>query len=231
MTPATQYRMFDLVQWLPADAADAFARRVKRRQYQAGHLIYAQGDEGAEMYRIVSGHVRMLARTEEGREVVFLRFGPGDCFGVSSLIDDAPRPHTAEAASAVEMEVLSRRDCNELRSEYRGFDAGLLQLMSRMMRYSSGLFRELSLGGIEQRIALRILQGVEAASKAAPRDGPGELALSQSEIALMVGASRQTVNRILNRMQDAGIIATEYNNIVVKDMTGLRGLAVSAPDD
>lgn len=225
MTPASRFRMFDLVQWLPPDIAEAYARRTKRRRYQPGQQIYAQGDAGTEMYRIVSGYVRMLARTEEGREVVFLRFGPGDAFGLSSLIDGEPRPHTADAATAVELEVLSRRAYDELRLEYRGFDEALLQLMSRMMRYSSRLFRELSLNAIEERIAVRILQGVAAAHGPVPDAVPCRLALSQGEIALMVGASRQTVNRILNMMQDAGIIATEYNTIVVKDLDGLQTLA------
>jgi len=224
----SRHRMFDILQWLSDDVAEAFLRRLKPRQYRASQTIYTQGDEGSEMYRIVSGSVRMLARSEDGREVVFLRFGPGDCFGVASLIDDEPRPHTAEAATFVEMEALTKKAYNELRSEHREFDEALLQLISRMMRYSSRLFRDLNLNALEERIAIRILQGVEAANDAAPGSLINKLPLSQAEIALMVGASRQTVNRILQKMQEAGVIVTEYNSIIVQDMSRLRALAMRA---
>ncbi len=220
------HRVFDMFQWLPKEVVEAFSQRVCRRRYQAGQTIYFLGDSGNEMYRIASGSVRMLASTPDGREVVFLRFNSNDCFGIASLIDGQPRPHTAEAATAVELDVLSKEDYEEIRKTYREFDQASLKLISRMMRYSSGLFKELSLNALEERIASRILQGVERSEAVASTQDHRKLALSQTEIALMVGASRQTVNRVLQKMQDAGIIETEYNSIIVQDIKGLRALAM-----
>lgn len=213
---------FDLFQWLPADIARKFRRCLRTRHYAAGQVIYWHGDSGSEMYRIASGSVRIITRTDEGREVIYLRFCAGDFFGVASLIDNDTRPHTAEAATATTLELLSKRELDELRWEHRELDDALLRLMCRMMRYSSGLVSDISLNTLEKRVAARILQ--EAQSQPLNENGRIFVSISQAEIALMVKSSRQTVNKILQKFQEYGLVETEYNNIHIVDLAGLRDL-------
>jgi CRP/FNR family cyclic AMP-dependent transcriptional regulator len=88
---------FSLFQWLTEAAREDFLTMAHSRNVPDGHLIYQQGDIGREMYYIVSGEVRLSFLHPDGRELVFLNFQPGDCFGFSSLIDGDPlRPARAE---------------------------------------------------------------------------------------------------------------------------------------
>lgn len=216
---------FDMLQWMPPALQAAYRRSIRKRRHTAGRIIYVQGASGTEMYRIASGSVRLSVIGSDGKEVVFLRFRAGDCFGDSSLIDGDVRPHTAEAVTNVELEVLDLPSFCKLRTDYPDFDRALLQLLSRQMRFSSNLFMDLSLNELPGRIARRIVEFAQGLS-VAPHQRTGiRLSPTQAEIAAMVNASRQSVNRVLQQLHRAGLVATEYNVIVVTDLDGLRKMA------
>jgi CRP/FNR family cyclic AMP-dependent transcriptional regulator len=225
MPTPPQNSRFDMVQWMTPQVRAAFHASASRRRLSAGQIIYVFGDAASEMYRIVSGSVRLFATRSDGREVVFLRFQPGDCFGEASLIDSETRPQTAQAVTDVELEVIDAAAFRRLRRAYREYDEALLRLLSQQMRFANSLFIDLSLNDLLGRIARRILEAAQASR--APCDGAStlDLPLSQAEIASMVGASRQTVNRALQQMQSMGLLQTEYNRIIVHDLGWLRSLA------
>src|ERR1700676_2089275 len=115
MPTPPQYSRFDMVQWMTPQVREAFHSSASRRRLAAGQIIYVFGDTASEMYRIVSGSVRLLATRSDGREVVFLRFQPGDCFGEASLIDNETRPQTAQVVTHVEGEVIDVAASRSLR--------------------------------------------------------------------------------------------------------------------
>jgi CRP/FNR family transcriptional regulator, cyclic AMP receptor protein len=225
MPTPPQNSRFDMLQWMTPQVREAFHASASRRQLSAGQIIYVFGDAASEMYRIVTGSVRMLATRSDGREVVFLRLQPGDCFGEASLIDNETRPQTAQAVNGVELEVIDAAAFSKLRSAYREYDEALLRLLTHQMRFASSLFIDLSLNDLLGRIARRILEAAQASRAPSNEAATLDLPLSQAEIASMVGASRQTVNRALQQMQSMGLLQTEYNRIVIHDLDWLRSLA------
>lgn len=126
---------FDFLQWMPSATA-AFERAARARRYEDGQIIYAQGNEGDEMFRLVSGSVRLSACWNDGREFLYVLFGPGDCFGDSSVVDGGPRPQTAQALGTVEVQALSRRAFLDLRARYPEVDQAMIHLLSRQMRFA-----------------------------------------------------------------------------------------------
>ena len=111
--------LFDMFQWLSDDAGAALAAAATARHIQAGGTIYDQSDEGDEMFRLLSGSVRLSVMGEDGRELLYLLFAPGDCFGTSSVVDGEARPQRAEAFEAVQLQVFSRATIFRLRQDYR----------------------------------------------------------------------------------------------------------------
>ena len=225
MTTPPQNSRFDMIQWMTPQVREAFHASASRRRLSAGQIIYVFGDAAGEMYRIVSGSVRLFATRSDGREVVFLKFQPGDCFGEASLIDNETRPQTAQAVTDVELEVIDAASFTRLRDAYREFDEALLRLLSHQMRFASSLFIDLSLNDLLGRIAGRIQEAAQASRATCDGAATLDLPLSQAEIASMVGASRQTVNKALQQMQSMGLLHTEYNRIIVHDLDWLRSLA------
>lgn len=212
---------FDLLQWMPGPVQVAFRQALRPRRYAAGQIIYLQGDPGLEMYRIASGYVRLSVTRGDGRELIVFLFDPGDCFGGSSLVDGECRPQTAEALTDVELECLDIQAYRRLRQDHRAFDEALMRMLARQMRFASARFADVSLSGLRARVAARILERAQAAEAVTGADMRLKTRLSQAELARMVGASRQTVNRTLRTLQAEGLITTEYGNIVVQDLAGL----------
>ncbi len=210
---------------MDAGLRDVFSQHVTRRHYAAGQSIYQQNDPGTEMFRIVSGSVRMLVRRVNGREAVFALFESGDCFGDSSLVDEEPRPQTAEAIADVEVEVLNREAFDKLRLAHRAFDDALLKLLARQMRTVSLHYAASSISDLGTRIAARIIEAGRTVDQGAAGDTALSVHLSQDELALMVGASRQSVNRALQRLQAEGMIRLGYSAIIVTDLPRLQRAA------
>lgn len=219
--PRAGYSPFDIFQWLSAEAQAAFALACRQRHFSDSRRIYMQSEPGNEMYRIVSGSVRMSVLRHDGREVLYLVLEPGDCFGVSSLLDGAPRSHTTNANGAVELQVLRRDACERLRCLHASFGDALIHLISHHMRLLSQYFVSSILDELPCRVAQRLLQAHELSLISGHGIRP-TVRLSQGEIALMVGASRQSVNRVLQKFQDDGLISIEYGRLRVRDIERLR---------
>ena len=212
-----------MMPWLDPEAASAFKAVARPRNLKAGQTIYMQDDPGSEMYRVVSGHVRLTTRHPDGKEAVFLRFVPDDCFGVSSLVDDGMRPQTAECLSDVQLDVIDRRDFEMLRNNHRSFVDALLRLLARQMRIVSAHYARSSILSLSARIALRLIELAEFDSRA--RDNLLAVHLPQSELAAMTGASRQSVNPILQQLQRSGLIRIENRRIIITDLPALTRAA------
>lgn len=188
-------------------------------------MIYAEGDRGDYIFRVMSGAVRLSVARADGRELLYILFEPGDCFGISSLIDNETLPHTAEAAETSEIQMLSRADFTRLRAEHREFDNALLHLVTRHMRLLSHYFANAHLDDVHARVANRIVSAAESFGR--PDDGGIALSigLSQSEVALMVGASRQTVNRVIQDFQKDGLLSVRGNKLVIHQLERLQARA------
>lgn len=215
---------FDLLQWLPESAREAFHAAARNRHFDQGELIYNQGDAGNQMYRLVSGAVRLSVARSDGRELLYLLFQPGDCFGTSSLVDGEMRPQTAEAHEACEVEVLDRTGFDHLRSIYRAFDDALIRLVTRHMRLLSGLFADAHLEAISARVASRILTTARSFGRPTPAGIALSVPLTQSELALMVGGSRQTVNKVLQQFQADGLVHLNGGQLIVLSTDRLRSM-------
>ena len=206
----TGYATFDLFQYLSAEAQEGFALACRRRLVPAGRRVYSQSEPATEFFRIASGSIRVSVLRDDGREALQSVLQTGDCFGICSMIDGGTRYQTTTANEAVELQVLHREACERLRSQHSSFGDGLVRHMSRHSRLLSDYFVSSTLDELSSRVAMRLL-GLS-------------VALSQSEIALMVGASRQAVNKVLQKFQVDGLIHIEYGSVRLLDIERLRCL-------
>ncbi|WP_157220939.1 Crp/Fnr family transcriptional regulator [Flavisphingomonas formosensis] len=213
---------FDMTQWLPEGACRAFHAATRRIRYAQGELIYSQGDIGNAMYRLLSGAVRLSVARADGRELLYLLFQPGDCFGVSSLVDGGPLPQTAEAAEDIEMEVLSKTAFMTLRAQDRAFEDALLRLTTAHMRALSAFFANAHLEDLSARIAGRILAAAQGFGESTGDGISLTITLSQSELARMVGGSRQSVNKILQQFHREGLLGTTGGRLIIHSTAGLK---------
>ncbi len=218
------YTRFDLLQWMEPPLQHEFLARLQRRTYSPGQFVYVQGSPGTEMYRLVSGTVKISVLRPDGRQITYTLFESGDCFGQTSLVDGEPRPQSTEAATPIEVGVLTRADFRALGDRHPAFHQAITRLLSAQLRVVAHSYEGASLDGLPVRMARMILQTHADAPNQSP-DGHPQARLSQSDLASMVGVSRQSVNRVLLKMQQQGLIEVGYGSVNIKDLPGLRGVS------
>lgn len=208
---------------LPAEKAEALETITRRRSFQPGQIVCHKGDPGDAMYIILQGQVKIVLPSEGGEEAVLAVFEQGDFFGELSLIDGEPRSATIVATERTEALVLYRNDFLEYlkRSPEAAFD--LLLVLSRRLRRTDELIADAAFLDVPGRLAKRLLELSERYGR------PGSegttmirLRLTQRDIAAMIGATRESVNKHLRSFTAQGMIVAQGRHIVIRDTEKLR---------
>ena len=192
----------------PADLAP-LAAVVRRRHYARGAVIFTQGDLGSVAFIVRSGRVEIVVESADGRDLVLYEVGPGDHFGEMALIDPEPRCATVLAITDVELLVVRREDFLRELLKHPPAMLRMLASLSQRLRTTDAQVAGLAFDDTAARLS-RFLS-----LNAAPRGRNLAVEVTQSELATMVGATRQTVARILGTWRRAGLIQTGRRRTVV----------------
>lgn len=204
---------------LPDDIRDAVLAQMKSTRAKTGALLYERYAEAKGLYLICTGNVRLFSLSPEGRELTYKVYSPNESFGDVAAIDGKPYPLSADAVTDCELLFLPRARLNSLREKYRGIETALLNFTVRIARTSLLFVEEATLFPLNARVASRL--SFLAASAKARGEAVSELKIAQKDIGVMVGASRQAVNKVLSEFQALGLIETSYGAVRIIDPKGL----------
>ena len=195
--------------------------RCKTRVIAKGEAVYRQGEPSTEIYRLVSGAVKLCSYSVEGREFVASGFRAGDCFGEMGVIDGLPRVSHAEATEDCVLNVLSKTEFDRFVKKYPEFSQQVMVMLCRRLRFAYAVNAETSGLALHQRLALHLYR--LAYSQGSPtKDGEFVINISQEELGRMLGASRQTVNKELKKLVSEGSVDLRYGKIYVTDLECIR---------
>ena len=216
MTVAVERALLDADRWfgsLAPERREALIAAGRVSAVPAGGLIYATGDPPNGLWAVIEGQVRLKGYPAAGAEFLALILRPGTWFGEVSTLDGGPRPHDAAAFGSARVLHVPM--------------AAFLRAAERLPVLYHDLGR---LVCQHQRIALDFIAQVAALPPAArvarlltgrAHEEGGLLHVRQEEIAVMLGMSRQTVNRHLRSLERQGVIALGYGRIAVRDRAAL----------
>lgn len=200
---------------------DSLANRLRRRRFRRGEVIFHQGDPGDSLHIVASGAVKILLPSAEGEEAIIATLRPGDFFGELALLDGAPRSATAAALEASETLVLPRAVFAEVLNLLPGLRDALLSALAHELRRLTGHVEELHFLDLAGRLAMRLTR---LARETRP-DAHGEIRLdwpyTQSDLAAMIGGTRQSVNRLLSELVEQELIRIEPEALVIADLDEL----------
>jgi CRP-like cAMP-binding protein len=207
---------------LPAEALAGLAPSLRRRRYPKGQVIFFQGDPGASLCLIETGRVKIALTTPDGREFVLALLGPGDYFGELSLLDGEPRSADAIALEACQLLLLQRDDFLRCLSAHPSVAIRLLAALSRRLRRTDQLVQEAAFLDVPARLARVLLEQAQSADAAGGAQPAGAGRLTQTELAGMIGATRESVNRWLSYFERQGLIRRQQGRITIVRPEGLR---------
>jgi CRP/FNR family transcriptional regulator, cyclic AMP receptor protein len=202
---------------------NALVARARMRRFDAGDTIFLIGALHDSMIAVLSGDVRISMPSADGKEVVLAIVHAGDVFGEIAMLDGKPRSADARALTACSLAVLDRRDVLAVLERNPTAWLGLVEVLCSRLRRTDHHLVELALLGLPVRLAKTLLRVVDAAdARAANRT---DLRLTQYELANLVGAARESVNKCLHEWQRAGIVRMEKRVIKIEDRAALEALA------
>ena len=172
-----------------------------------------KGDDGDALFGVRRGQIRIETGTAKGGRLTLNVLGSGDLFGEVALLDGQARTADAVAAEATELFILRRSDfLNFLEAEPK-VAIRVIELLCQRVRWISERMEETALMPLQSRLARRLCALAE--------DFGSELTISQEQLGIYVGAARESVNRLLQDWQRAGIVELRRGRIGIKDLKRL----------
>jgi CRP-like cAMP-binding protein len=200
------------------------AALMRSRPYAKDEVIYLRGDPGTAFYVIASGKVKIALTSPEGKELILRRYGPGGFHGELALLDDEPRSADAIATEQSVLLVLQRDAFRRFLSEHPDVATRLLSTVSQYLRRNAELIQDATFLDVPARLA-RILLELAGATSASELPAPGTVIpdrMKQGELASLVGATRESVNKSLGAFEKQGLIRYEKGQITLLRPSGLK---------
>lgn len=205
----------------------AVAAELREATYEVGQTIFSRGDEGSDLHVIVQGRVKISILTNDGRELSFAHAEPPSIIGEMALFDGKPRSADATAVNKVVTLMLSKGAFGRVLAQRPSVAEAALKFLSGRLRQADEQLEAIALHPIEARLARFFL----TAARQKDPEGKHEkvklaLPISQSELALLVGASRPKVNAALSMLEAEGAIERRGQHVIcdVQVLSGLGGL-------
>jgi CRP-like cAMP-binding protein len=214
-----------LLDALSPEARERFLASARRRPFRRGDVVFGEGDQSDSMHLVVSGVFAVEVRAPDGDRAMLNVLAPGDFFGELSLVaavGPAHRTATVSALAVGQTLVVSEQAFREVREAHPEVERLLVAALATRVDQLSGRLLEALHTAVDRRVYRRLLELAEIFD-----DGVADviIPLAQDDIATMAGASRPTVNQVLQRQVTADVIELGRRRITITDRDGLQAAA------
>lgn len=215
-------RRVSLFSGLDDDSWRSLRSRLKESARHRGDLIFTEGDAGGELHVILAGKVKISRSAVDGRENLLAVLGPGDLFGELSLFNPGRRTATATAITDAQLATFSHDDLRPVIIEQPEVAAELLRALAERLRQTNDAMADLVFTDVPGRVAKALLSLAERFGETDPDGVRVHHDLTQEELAQLVGASRETVNKALSDFAGRGWLRVDARAVVLLDLERLR---------
>jgi CRP/FNR family transcriptional regulator len=219
--PGLLLKQVPLFAHLTDEVLAGLAAHLRRRPFRRGTMIFHKDQAGDALYIIETGRVRLFVPAAGGEELTVDVAGPGEVFGELALLDGRPRSASAETLEDTVTHTLGRDEFQQHLAATPAFAAALVELLSTRLRHVTDYAESLAYLDVHARVARVLLEMAERYGIKA--DGIEiDFDLTQAELATMVGATRERVNRALASFRSQGLVELHGKKIVLRDPERLR---------
>lgn len=209
----------------PLPSSEKPSPQFEYRRVPAKGIIFYKGDQAKQLFVLLSGKVKVSAPSEDGKEIIFGIFGPGELIGEMGVLEEADHTATVTALEATELAVLERRDFFLLLEQSPSIAIRLLTILCERLRRTSEIAEDISFLPLPVRLAKKLSSLARTYGKKTPNGTRIEIHLYQQELANMVGTSRESINKQLAIWQQDGIASMDHGYLVVHKYEHLLALA------
>ncbi|MEJ2253354.1 MAG: Crp/Fnr family transcriptional regulator [Nitrospirota bacterium] len=188
--------------------------KIKIKQFRKNEIILYEEDTNEYMYTILQGKVKVVQISEEGKETILAIHRTGDFFGEMSLIDGKTVPATVLSTENTLCAIISKGDFYSLLYSQEKIVERLLQILCSRLRNSWDMIQILNFKNASQRLKMLFYLLSEEYGKKTDDGIMLDIKLTHRDIANMAGITRETVTRVLDKMQKDKEIAVLKNKAI-----------------
>ena len=214
-------RQAPLFSALDDEAAISLRESMVPLKLSKGQILFKEGQEGDRLYVVVQGKIKLGTASGDGRENLLSILGPGEMFGELSLFDPEPRTSTATAVTDARLVSLAHEAVIGLVTTHPQTSLELLRRLAQRLRKSNEILADLVFADVPGRVAKAIMDLGERFGSQKEDGLHVNHDLTQEELAQVVGASRETVNKALADFAARGWVKLEPRAVLVTDVERL----------
>ena len=196
---------------LPRASIERLLSCATTRKLRRGATIFAKGDAGTQLIAVLSGRVKIVVSSPEGREAVLNVVHEGEVFGEIALFDGCPRTASAIALTDCELLSIDRRHFLPMVREQPDVAIKLIEILCARLRRSSEQYEDIMFLNLRARVAKLLLRLAEEVGGPLPR----KVLVTQQEMSQMAGMSRESINKQLRSWAQVKWVRLERGGVVV----------------
>ena len=206
----------------PAAELRFLAGQLVHRSYRRNEVIFHRDDPGSTLYIVQQGQVKISLPGIEGDEVTLQFFGPGEFFGEMSLLDDLPRSATATALEPTRALSLGREPFLAALQRESSIASTVMNVLGRRLRHTNEMIEDIVTLDIPARLAKKLLELASTYGVETPCGVEVSLRLTQQDVGSMIGATRESTNKVLRTFILKGWISVDAHHIVLHRVDELQ---------
>src|ERR1022692_3636632 len=191
--------------------------RVRSVSLRRGDHLFAEGDIGDQVYFVIEGKIKLTSAAPDGRENLISIHGPGDMFGELAMFDPTYRTSSATAVTDARLAMLAHDDLRECLETRPAVAMHLLKTLAQRLRQITDANTNLVFTDVPGRVAKALLELADKFGVRQAEGGQVNHDLTQEELAQLVGASRETVNKALADFAARGWIQLSAKSVLLRD--------------
>lgn len=215
-------RQAPLFNALDDEGARTLRRQMTDVKLSRGEHLFNEGDEGDSLYVVLDGKIKLTRAAPDGRENLLSVLGPGDMFGELSLFDPGPRTSTASAVTDATLASLREDALLPWLTEHPQGSTHMMRALVQRLRRANDVIADLVFTDVPGRVAKNLLDLAERFGTQEPDGLHVHHDLTQEELAQLVGASRETVNKALADFAARGWLQISARSVLIMDPERLR---------
>jgi CRP/FNR family transcriptional regulator, cyclic AMP receptor protein len=200
---------------LPPDKLSSLETMTQRRSFRRGEVVFHKGDPGDTLFVITQGQVKIILPSDSGEEALLGVLDEGEFFGELSLIDEQPRSATIVATEQTETLMLRRDEFLKFIVSSPELAIDMMRVLSRRLRETDEFIEDAIFLDVPGRLAKKLLELANQYGRHTPIGTVISLRMTQQELATMVGATRESVNKHLRSYRSRGILEIDRQRIII----------------
>ena len=218
-----------LLKRLEPEEMEEFLSLATIEEFRTNDVIFNKGAPGDRLYAILSGRVGISTVSREGKELFLNFLDPGEVFGEIAVLDGKERTAGAKAMQPTKLVGIGRTELLQFLERHPGLCLRFIEVLCERLRWTSDIIENTIFLQIPRRLAKRLLTLVERLGRPVEpgNDRSGiriDMKLSQEDLGNMLGVTRESINKGLRSLQQAGVISHDGGYIIVHDVATLKDM-------